>query len=393
MRRSSKRSSKESSSSFESEHGSRGNSKGGHADNAEVSENTAEESNQTGCKNYFHFRNDIAGTMPKWSVVLKDRETIRWGAVDADAKKRCIQAIVRLLIIRGAKNEQITRSRLLDEISLIDPLLKSHINAILMEAQSILYKNFGQRFCTGADLNTTNTISETAKEKIYVYNAMRSPQLLQILSHHSPSAAFHGFCVGIFISIWTSVGKKQTASTLIKQLRLLDRRFPETLNSSVASSNNKRGRERERESEREKKMSSSQKERKSQREREREGESDDDEEDGKRKKESEREREVQEREGANYAIPELNGNFYQLMSRMVKEGYLLVENDREKGGRERDDDAKTTYILGPRFYAEMGIRGLITSYFQGKSEPLDNTLLQDITEEERRARERSVTAA
>eukprot|EP00607_Mallomonas_marina_P009744 CAMPEP_0182420880 /NCGR_PEP_ID=MMETSP1167-20130531/5966_1 /TAXON_ID=2988 /ORGANISM="Mallomonas Sp, Strain CCMP3275" /LENGTH=140 /DNA_ID=CAMNT_0024597401 /DNA_START=727 /DNA_END=1149 /DNA_ORIENTATION=- len=140
-------------------------------------------------------------------------------------------------------------------------------------------------------------------------------------------------------------------------------------------------------------MSSSQKERKSQREREREGESDDDEEDGKRKKESEREREVQEREGANYAIPELNGNFYQLMSRMVKEGYLLVENDREKGGRERDDDAKTTYILGPRFYAEMGIRGLITSYFQGKSEPLDNTLLQDITEEERRARERSVTAA
>jgi hypothetical protein len=42
------------------------------------------------------------------------------------------------------------------------------------------------------------------------------------------TAAFAGFCFVVLHCVWSSPGKKITAEALLRKVRMVDRRFPET---------------------------------------------------------------------------------------------------------------------------------------------------------------------
>ena len=112
---------------------------------------------------------------------------------------------------------------------------------------------------------------------------------MQLLTEASPHGAYMGFVFVVLQILNSSAGKTQDAAGLLKSLRILDPRFPETLVKGSSK-------------------------------------------------------------GVVVPVPELGEDFLGLMARMTKEKFVLAAKDSE--GKDAGDE-KNHYTLGPRFHAEV----------------------------------------
>ena len=150
----------------------------------------------------------------------------KWQNLSSDAQSLCVKAIVRLLVMKGARNELVTRVQIGDSLGKIDPNYKKHVDIVLVECQKALGEVFGYSLTSGDEVRG----ADGKKEVLYVSNALKSPILLATLSELAEDdAAFIGFAFVIFQILFTSPAKTADSKSILQKLRKIDTRFPETL--------------------------------------------------------------------------------------------------------------------------------------------------------------------
>lgn len=183
---------------------------------------------------------DEDGVRPKLFVADKDdlasivtgtfaitgAQQAKWTNMPMDAQALCVKAIVRMLVMKGARNEIVSRAQIIDSLAVIDPNYKKHVDVVLSESQKVLVEVFGYTLTSGDEVRE----ADGKKESLYVSNAVKSPALLATLSELADDdAAFTGFAFVIFQILFTSPAKTADSKSILQKLRKIDNRFPETL--------------------------------------------------------------------------------------------------------------------------------------------------------------------
>ena len=165
-----------------------------------------------------------------------DRQRDTWTRILPEAKAQCVKAVVRLLVMKGARKEPVSRSHISDCLGKVDSTYKKHIDVVIVESQSILEDVFGYTLITGDEVRGLGGKkdevggAEGKKDEFFIFNILKSPRMLSSLSELADDeAAFTGFCYVIFQILLTSPGKAADAKTVLQKLRKVDSRFPETL--------------------------------------------------------------------------------------------------------------------------------------------------------------------
>lgn len=172
------------------------------------------------------------------SVIVKEKQYDRWRKLSDEAQAQCIKTVVRLLVMKGARKEPLTRNNIGDCLGKVDPNYKKHLDIVLMESQKQLEGVFGYSISSGDEVRGATA---GKKEDIFVYSILKSPRLLSSLSDLAEDeAAFTGFCFVIFQILFTSSGKSADAKTILQKLRKVDSRFPETLLARPKSNTSRR---------------------------------------------------------------------------------------------------------------------------------------------------------
>jgi MAGE family len=186
----------------------------------------------------FKAHKDDLNAMVLSSIEIKEKQHDKWRKLSDEAQAQCVKTVVRLLVMKGARKEPLTRNNISDCLGKVDPNYKKHLDVVLMESQKELEGVFGYSISSGDQVRGT---TGGKKDDIYVFSILKSPRLLSSLSDLAEDeAAFTGFCFVIFQILFTSSGKSADAKTVLQKLRKVDSRFPETLLARPKSSTARR---------------------------------------------------------------------------------------------------------------------------------------------------------
>jgi hypothetical protein len=153
-----------------------------------------------------------------------------------EAQEQCIKTICRLFVFRGTRKEVITRTALLDALAKIEPEYKSHCDVILERTQERLLNLTGYLIIDGGNIKGCKNGSKT---DYYLVNAMDSLALKNILMEdqsNSGQKAVDGFAFVVFHAIFNSPGSSIRMKDLLRNVRKLDSRFPESSLQHTAKS-------------------------------------------------------------------------------------------------------------------------------------------------------------
>lgn len=226
----------------------------------------------------------------------KDKESDAYSVEPAEVRDQCLKTVVRLFLTKGAQGEPVSKTAVRDALGKIDADYKKHATCVILAASSELRTFFGYRVTVGKTLG----VDKGKKEDLYLVNINQSAALQEILAELNPSDAYMGFVFIVLQILNTAPGKKMDGDGVLKNIRRIDDRFPDSVKTSKA-------------------------------------------------------------DGA--AVPELGDSFAGLMARMQKEKYVIVAKDEGPKGAAAEDGVKKIYELGPRFYAEFGLRRLAKTYY------------------------------
>lgn len=244
-----------------------------------------------------------------------EKEQDAWDGLAKDAKQQCLKAVARLFLTKGARAEVITRTvvgETLAKVNDSDGAYKKHINAVILAVQIELMSNFGFQITTGVNLPP----GKGKKDEYHLVNRVKSVKLQEVLAELTPNDAYMGFVFVVMQVLNTAPGKKLDQDAILRNVRKIDGRFPETL--------------------------------------------------------------VQRGKGdSSLSVPELNNSFTGLLTRMEKERYIVKVKD-DSGARSLED-VKKTFELGSRFYAEFGSQRLAKTYFAAMGEEVDQGVLTEAT--------------
>lgn len=186
----------------------------------------------------FKAHKDDLNAMVLSSIEIKEKQYDKWRKLSDEAQALCVKTVVRLLVMKGARKEPLTRNNVIDWLGKVDSNYKKHLDVVLMEAQKELEGVFGYSISSGDQVRGS---TGGKKDDIYVFSILKSPRLLSSLSDLAEDeAAFTGFCFVIFQILFTSSGKSADAKTILQKLRKVDSRFPETLLARPKSSTARR---------------------------------------------------------------------------------------------------------------------------------------------------------
>lgn len=244
-----------------------------------------------------------------------------------------IDTLSRLFLLKGSKKEPILRSHL---SAAIDPAHKKLLNPALLEASNQLRDVFGILLLPG---NHFLLEGKGRKEEFMLISEREESSLRAIVAEVAVSsrAAFTGFSFAVFLCLWTAPGKRLTLEALLRKIRCVDRRFPETESRGRRGSSGYDG--------------------------------------------NGTGQELEASAGCN--------GFSGLLARLRAEGFVLLERSEAEGGGEQqpsqDRDAalaKQIFTLGPRFFAEVGVRRLLIAFHTIAGKELDNHTLRQLNQEE-----------
>jgi len=239
--------------------------------------------------------------------------------LDETTQKLLLKTAVRVFIMKGGRNEPISRAtHICAALSQIDPIHKKHAAAVTCFAQEVLKERFGMGLVSEADVVTADAPQNDPK--LFVFNILKSPRLAQTLAQNDGDAAFKGFIFLLFHIIWAAPGRKSSPDNLLKEIRQIDDRFPPFFEKGRGT------------------------------------------------------------QVGEHAIPELGGTFTFLLNRAKNEGYITQykETDIQPG-----EEPKVAYGLGSRFFIEIGKEALVDSYFAITKQEPDEAIYKEIKDEDR----------
>jgi hypothetical protein len=145
-----------------------------------------------------------------------------------DLQKQAVTAVTRLFIFKSCRKEHIQRKLVSDIVVKLDPVLTKHTNIIIDEVRKNLSNNFGLNLIYESS-RTGSTKVDKSRSKMLVSNELLSPKLFECLAEKNRKASYMGFCYVVMLAIFTHPGRKISVENLTKCLRLVDKRFPETI--------------------------------------------------------------------------------------------------------------------------------------------------------------------
>jgi hypothetical protein len=265
----------------------------------------------------------IRKTDDDYKMSMSEKEQTEWLALDETLQEQLVRTAVRVLLMKGGRNEMVSRSTHVGAaLGAIDPRYKKFLNAVMNKAQEALLKVFGMGL-----INESSVLGAepTASGKVLLFDGMNSSRLKRVLAENDQDAAFKGFVFVVTHAVWAAAGRKLPLEALLQEIRQLDPRFPVT---TLTSDTGRKG--------------------------------------GK---------------GVT-AIPELGDDFHGLMQRAKSEGYITLSKDENRAGPGGGEDVATMVGLGTRFLVEFGREVLVRSYFKAVNEEADPSAIQEVQEEE-----------
>ena len=267
---------------------------------------------------------------------VTDKETEKWDKLNQDAKKLCIKAVLRLFLTKAGRGQVVTRANINEVLTKIndgDKAYTQHFTAIVMAVATSLHEVFGLGLTNGKYL------PEAGKGDFFLVNRIKSPKLQEVLAELSPSDGYIGFVFVVLQILNTAPGRKLDAEGVQRHLRKIDSRFPES--SGAARGRGAAAR--------------------------RAGDDDDGGGGG------------DFAPSGSGAIPGLTESVPNLLARMKKDGYLSEEKQHVANAL----DAAVKYLLiGPRAYAEFGLKRLAKTYFVARGEEPDASVVKEAQKQE-----------
>ena len=264
-----------------------------------------------------------------------------WEMLGEESRKQCVKSLVRVCLLKAAHKESLSRTKVTDVLKEMSKDYSKCTNSVMRAVQMALEQSFGYSLAllppapanssaaaaAARGVPSSSSSASAATSDYVVFNSLHSPQLQHELAEASPNAAYMGFVFVVLHCINSQPGastdKVMDQSSLMQHIRELDPRFPETLSSGTGH-----------------------------------------------------------KLQGGLPVPELGGDFLQLMARMEKERYVV----RDKEAAATDGDAnRVHYKLGSRYYAELGRQQLARSYCMSIDEPVDMGLLRAAVREEEEA--------
>ena len=117
-----------------------------------------------------------------------------------------------------------------DQLDKIDSEYKKHTNMVISIAQDQLDNLFGYTLVCGSDL------PDGKQDDYYLTSNLLVQPLLEQLQQTERDTAYYGFMIVILFSILFAPAQKSTCKDLLAEVRLLDPRFPDLLNTKSSSS-------------------------------------------------------------------------------------------------------------------------------------------------------------
>ena len=266
-------------------------------------------------------RADISRCSTHVSVVQKERES--WESLSAEVKAQCVKACVRLLIMKGTKHDNVNRGHVIETIKSINKAYSKHVNQIIIESRRVINKRFGYVIRSTGEFDKEKENGAGDRQTFFLTNSVDSPLLHSLLvSAEAPAQkAFRGFAVPVFLTLFTSPGRKASFKTLLANIRTIDPRFPESDHGAAKVAK------------------------------------------------------------VMAPVEGLASDFKSLIARMKSERYLVALKERD-GLAEAQDGEKTEYTFGPRFHAEIGLRKCCLMYYKACDEVPDEGALMEFEEED-----------
>jgi len=247
----------------------------------------------------------------------------QWNSLPSDEQCLCVKTIVRLLSMKGARKESVTRNTVIDALGKVNTNYKKHINMVLSLAQDFMGKVMGFSLTVGNEVRGLDEDQEgkPKKDEIFISNFLKSPKLLECLSSIcTDDAAFSAFAFVIMQILYTSPGRTDESRNILAKLRRVDPRFPETLLAKAKNYTSKA-----------------------------------------------------------CPVPELKEDFLGLLAKMKRRGYIKeVKDDSNNSG----DVGKIAYQLAVRYHIDIGQRSLMRGHFATMDQGMDPALLKEFVEQE-----------
>jgi len=266
---------------------------------------------------------------------VTEKEETAWTKLNSEARNLCIKAVVRLFVFKGARGLPVTRANVNEAMAKIAEgdanSYSKHYNLVMNKVMQEL-ETFGFMLTSGI-----NVPGSEDKKDWYIVNRLRSAKLQEVLSELSPHDAYIGFVWVVSQIIYTSPGRKLDIDSILRAVRKVDRRFPD---SDRGEAGGGRG----------SKASSSSSSSSS--------------------------------NGGGAAVPDLKDSFSGLIARMKKEGYINEVRPTATGTQVLETQIKV-FELGPRVYAEFGMSRLAKTYYAGMGEEVDAGVLAEAKKMER----------
>lgn len=255
-----------------------------------------------------------------------DKQTEKWDKLNVDVQEQLVKTVSRLFLLKGSKNEAITRAHINETLEKIDKNYKIHIDVLLKKTQVKLKKTFGYIVIAGQCIvGCGKANKDKSVKEYYLTSNLNSRKLFIEVTKANSEPGYHGFRYVVFNSIFMSSSKRIVCKDMLKILRQLDPKFPETIVK-----------------------------------------------------------------GSKTTIPDLGDDFLGLISRMVKEKYIQVVQTDEVGAPATKDSMEVVYTFGTRFYLELGSVSLAKAMFSVNSEPVDETFIASIRAEDEEDMQRAL---
>jgi hypothetical protein len=161
----------------------------------------------------------------------------------------------------GSRREVIQRQHVVDVLNKIDPEYKKHAGPVIGKARELLSKTTGYHIILSSDIigySRESSNKKTDQIDYFLTNSLLQPPsttpsssstttptssklakvllLAQAQTVNHQSAAYQTFLFLCFHAIMTAGGQKITGQDLLRAIRKVDKRFPETITSTKSSS-------------------------------------------------------------------------------------------------------------------------------------------------------------
>jgi acetone carboxylase gamma subunit len=100
------------------------------------------------------------------------KDDVSWGKLSSELKTNAVKTVVRLFVMRAARNEVVTRAQISASLGAVNPALKKATNSAVAEAAVKLRECFGYLLLPGDHFLVRGDTERTRKDDYYLINEL-----------------------------------------------------------------------------------------------------------------------------------------------------------------------------------------------------------------------------